>query len=373
MKVLHFCLLAMFFSCTSNVEKGEYTILDPTTFEEKELLLSDYVDEVRFIIFDTTFLFRGFGDYYMDEDNIIIDSTEGIARFTPKGKFLNKIGRIGEGPAEYLDFTSMAVDPIEKKVYVYMMETFRLSTYLFDGTYIGTKQVEHSKRRYWPSSMIYDQGKLYFLFGLNIDSADYPQYEWGTLDTCSGQISLRVATDKVWGRTNSPSSPDSYNNQLLYWNFFNDSIYRLKGNHYEVEYLWAKGDWRFTYEDGSQIFSPLRKGCLRIYTMAETNNYLYIVFYRQGGDLICFYDKKLKKGWRALRITDDMYHTDIRFLWNGYHNLNGREYMSQVIRSEELKEKLYEGGTPEGKRIADQIDEEAGLMLMLFRLKERSE
>lgn len=76
---------------------------------------------------------------------------------------------------------------------------------------------------------------------------------------------------------------------------FNDSIYRLKGNHYEVEYLWAKGDWRFTYEDGSQIFSPLRKGCLRIYTMAETNNYLYIVFYRQGGDLICFYDKKLKK------------------------------------------------------------------------------
>lgn len=58
MKVLHFCLLAMFFSCTSNVEKGEYTILDPTTFEEKELLLSDYVDEVRFIIFDTTFLFR---------------------------------------------------------------------------------------------------------------------------------------------------------------------------------------------------------------------------------------------------------------------------------------------------------------------------
>ena len=43
MKVLHFCLLAMFFSCTSNVEKGEYTILDPTTFEEKELLLSDYV------------------------------------------------------------------------------------------------------------------------------------------------------------------------------------------------------------------------------------------------------------------------------------------------------------------------------------------
>ena len=79
-----------------------------------------------------------------------------------------------------------------------MMETFRLSTYLFDGTYIGTKQVEHSKRRYWPRSMIYDQGKLYFLFGLNIDSADYPQYEWGTLDTCSGQISLRVATDKVW-------------------------------------------------------------------------------------------------------------------------------------------------------------------------------
>ena len=65
-----------------------------------------------------------------------------------------------------------------------MMETFRLSTYLFDGTYIGTKQVEHSKRRYWPRSMIYDQGKLYFLFGLNIDSADYPQYEWGTLDTC---------------------------------------------------------------------------------------------------------------------------------------------------------------------------------------------
>lgn len=56
---------------------------------------------------------------------------------------------------------------------------------------------------------------------------------------------------------------------------------------------------RFTYEDGSQIFSPLRKGCLRIYTMAETNNYLYIVFYRQGGDLICFYDKKLKKGGDA--------------------------------------------------------------------------
>ena len=50
MKVLHFCLLAMFFSCTSNVEKGEYTILDPTTFEEKELLLSDYVDEVRYHI-----------------------------------------------------------------------------------------------------------------------------------------------------------------------------------------------------------------------------------------------------------------------------------------------------------------------------------
>ena len=49
------------------------------------------------------------------------------------------------------------------------------SRYLFDGTYIGTKQVEHSKRRYWPRSMIYDQGKLYFLFGLNIDSADYPQ------------------------------------------------------------------------------------------------------------------------------------------------------------------------------------------------------
>lgn len=145
-----------------------------------------------------------------------------------------------------------------------MIQTFRLSTYLFDGTYIGTKQLEHSKHRYWPESMIYDQGKLYFLFDLTIDSADYPQYEWGTLDTCSSQISLRVATDKVWGRTNSPSFPDSYNNQLLYWNFYNDSIYRLKGDRYEVEYLWAKGDWRFTYEDGAKIYSPLRKGCLRI-------------------------------------------------------------------------------------------------------------
>lgn len=75
-------------------------------------------------------------------NDVFISVSHDILRFSRDGKFLNRIGKYGQGPREMAHNTSIAVDDQKKEVWVYDGAKRRFIVYDFEGNYI--REIEHA-------------------------------------------------------------------------------------------------------------------------------------------------------------------------------------------------------------------------------------
>jgi hypothetical protein len=112
MKISSFIFVSLFLlgSCTStgnrkgkdNPERLPYHI-DLTKFHDRDLVLSDFADDVSYIRLESGPITVG-GRCYAKPGRdcfIILDNHQQLLAFSKDGKFLNRIGRLGKGPGEY--------------------------------------------------------------------------------------------------------------------------------------------------------------------------------------------------------------------------------------------------------------------------------
>lgn len=339
--------------------------INPTTFKESNILLSELVDEISWVEFDTPTPLQAIMDYHVDEREIILNTPDNVMRFDRKGKLKNVIAE-----DEDCFFTNMAINKTTREIYLLGNKTDKLFTYTFGGKQLSVQELPKQKIRY-PESFIYDDEKLYFMFSTTVSDSPKPQYEWATMDIHSSNPILKEASTKVWGQPQrGPLYIIAHNNQLLYWNIFNDFVYRLKGNTYNIAYQWAKGDYRFNLQDGAVIHRPIRNDCLRLFSLCETEKYLFMEFRETDSLTTYLYNRQNKESRKAAKLTDDIWGTGLKLLPENYYKLKGREYLTVTIKSEKLKDELLKSKNIKGKQVAQQIDEEGGVILLLLRLRQ---
>lgn len=150
--ILFFCLI----SCVGQDSKSKIessakvndivhlNILDMLKGEKTELCLSDEVDKIDIVSLETTgqSLLSTIVDVFItDEDIFIQDFKNGVFRFSRDGTFLNKIGKRGQGPGEYLYVNQLIIDHdkvLISEVGKESSSTRRIHIYDFEGQFLQT-------------------------------------------------------------------------------------------------------------------------------------------------------------------------------------------------------------------------------------------
>lgn len=133
--------------CSESVNKGKGDLQEidvVTAFKQpQELSLLDLGKDMTYIPLETVdeslIKLNSSSIMKVTEDYIFIaDSRRPILCFDRKtGKFLRRIGNIGQGPQEYSDGASFLIDPIGKRIYV-MLGAQRFQCYDYEGNFLET-------------------------------------------------------------------------------------------------------------------------------------------------------------------------------------------------------------------------------------------
>lgn len=112
-------LLGIAVSCNSDASKNQKNSktelpihIDLTKYETRDLFLSDLVEEISYVKLETNpeYLVNAFAKVYKTPNGFLIrTSKKELGVFSEQGKFLNKIGKLGQGPAEYNHINNPAV------------------------------------------------------------------------------------------------------------------------------------------------------------------------------------------------------------------------------------------------------------------------
>lgn len=102
------------------------------------LLLSEVAEKLEIVPLEMTdeSVLSDITEMQVTDHNIWIDHGREfyIYRFSRSGKFLNKIGSIGQGPGEYTNYSTFLVDEDKKEVYI-IANTNGVLAYDFEGNF----------------------------------------------------------------------------------------------------------------------------------------------------------------------------------------------------------------------------------------------
>lgn len=130
--LLFFILL----SCRIN-EKTEIQTIQVKPDKDTYLLLSSISDEIEAIELEITeqSLIKRVKQVFFGSEHIVIYDQNAIMLFDKTGKFLRRIGNVGQGPEEYTGIQDITVDFKNKRVFVFSHGN-RLICYDFDGVFM---------------------------------------------------------------------------------------------------------------------------------------------------------------------------------------------------------------------------------------------
>jgi|GEM_PF-4456792 len=141
--------------------------------------LSTIAESVEYIPLETTedCLLGEYLPYiFIDENEIIVFDYAYAYRFTPEGKFLNKIGKNGRGPGEYNRPMGITVDPNQQAVY--FEDRGKIVKYAYNGDFLKeytvavktSKILQYSEDVFLVNRMMYsyaDPGERFSMYFLS--------------------------------------------------------------------------------------------------------------------------------------------------------------------------------------------------------------
>ena len=145
MKYILLLLVITLLGCSSN-KKQEMTSklkipvinLSKNVSSVPSLLLSEVAEKLEIVPLEMTdeSVLSDITEMQVTDHNIWIDHGREfyIYRFSRSGKFLNKIGSIGQGPGEYTTYSTFLVDEDKKEVYI-IANTNGVLAYDFEGNF----------------------------------------------------------------------------------------------------------------------------------------------------------------------------------------------------------------------------------------------
>jgi hypothetical protein len=210
-------LLAMVtVSCDSGKKKdiigndNIYTVDFDNTLKEEKIYMSSLFKKVKPIPLETTdeSLIGYIRNVQIFDGKIFVldkDFAKGVFVFDMDGKFIRKIGRIGQGPGEYVYLSDFTIDEINRQIYLIDRDVNCIIIYDIDtGKYI--KQIKIFENKY-SNYIQYYNGRLY------TDANDKSELEDNYL---LHEVDLRT------GKYKNSWLSDDYNKGWMHLMFFNN-------------------------------------------------------------------------------------------------------------------------------------------------------
>ena len=301
---IYFLLFLVVYSTTSVY--GQKTIkLDPERMLKGNLQLSDIVESIEYIPLETcdkclleTIISSRF---VISGNNILINSQNTMYLFNRSGKFIAQIGRVGQGPGEYLKFhaSPLFIDETNKKVIIYTFYPNRMMYFDFNGRFDRSVPINMKEGlKIWVNDRI-----------LSMDAVQFqPDFTYRIYDSNFQPIANRIRPLRINRPdpavaglvANMPAGgPFAYylfNDRIcIRESVLNDTLYMvdLKSLSFVPKYIIDEGKYAFTsdiiFETNAKSFFDRSKNCTAISTIFETKDFLFTK-YKPGG--YSYYSKK---------------------------------------------------------------------------------
>lgn len=286
--ILYILLSSCLFQCKNvstneekDLEKSKKEIRMPIyidrtkSYDKKHLILQD-VAEIKYVCLETKDECLLHGVMYMTEikctnsDIFILDKNE-ILRFNNEGKYLNHIGKSGNGPGEYSSIYYFIVNEKNKEIVLCEIYGKRLMFYDFNGNFVKEVKIDVPMR-----SMELLTDSMLVCQSSNIKIS--PSLYFCSLNTGEMTKVLAPPYQKYIGVNYSIVSnemPRKYNNEAYFNSDYTDTIFSVNKNGVFPRYI------LFPPTNGKTLEDDVN--CVSIRLLCETSQYSNIFLLGRNG------------------------------------------------------------------------------------------
>jgi len=375
---LLFLLFLLIISCESF--NDDVIEIDPPSFENNKISLADISDKIEYIKLDNTYSLGFIFSFRLVNNTIYLSSqNNGILTFDKSGKFIQRIGRIGKGPGEYLYYLSFAIDELNNRIYVLDGKNRRITVYSNNGVFI--KNISLKQYGGYLSDIEYHNSKLIISESI---SNGYAKYNWIVIDTLGNLVNYKMnSIPEFKSNLSALSGLYKFKDKLNYWNWYSDSVFYISPEFNSgLSKLFTPGKHRIPRNETVNLGPYVRTSLL-----FETTKYVVLIYgyFKQGR--IAFIDKKTRKtflsewkGDNSSGILND-FDSGPNFTPTYYFEENGKEYLlgysyaynfTKLINSDAFKTSTpkFLKKKSELEKLANSLNENDNPVLMLVKLKE---
>lgn len=352
--ILFIGLGLILFSCNQN--KGTKNISDENGVREikvdlktsKEIDLADFADEVKYIKLETqeSSFFESMHKLIVNKDGIFIFdefSTKLIFHFSLEGEFLNTIGKVGNGPEEYVQPNDFFVDETTNTIDIVCGLPLAIFKYTSSGDFV--KKLEYDEKRLERVQRLPNGN--YFVNFSNTSVVGENQY--AVLSPDLEIIHEFVPSEyPVVSSTALPIS-NTLNNTILFTYGYGDTIYQYNSNSVQAMYSIDFGSARIPDEKrkqgGREVYSLLLNPDLSYAAygngLVQDQTHVFFSVMSKREDYFCSYNKKTKNTSIYSAIIgekDEIYSRGSRTIYN--ENLVFS--IDAVDISEQMKEENFD-------------------------------
>jgi hypothetical protein len=373
-------------SCKSP-DNGLYQF-DPRTLKENRITLSEIADDITYIPLDNSFPISLIYNprYFINNSIYLSTSNTGIMEFDRKGKFLRKIGNIGRGPGEYVNYSQFTVD--DKSETVYVLDAGIIKVYSKTGNFLRSISLKEFGEGV--DAVEFYNSKLFVSYPLQFAGI---KYDWIILDTLGNLVKKKE-------RTIPPFTSNwligggiyKYENRIYHWSPYNDTVFSILPDlNYKASFLLSPGEHRLPRSNIDDILKI--KFYFNPYSVFETSHFLVSKYLYNKKLIIALIDKKthisyltyLESGPAVIGdnliggIFNDL-DGGVLFQPANYYEENNREYMFGLINPYQIKAMVanneFKNSSPkypdkkkELEKLANSLTETNNQILMIVRLK----
>lgn len=400
MRYLFFCLLFISIgSCTTSTRKDvsyDSDIIELNLDEvkmEDSILASSIFASVKPILLETTEeSMIGEIDGIQVIDSLIFILDKNIAKslfiFNKDGSFIRKLGKLGNGPGEYLDISDFTIDKANEKIYTLDPGSEKINVYdLRNGRFI--KQLPFKDENASYTHIQYEENRLY------VDAFFYKRMNSGpilyVLDAENGTILskwLDIATHNCgWNESITKDESFFFCKNIgtpKYCQYFMDTIMTVNSGTVKPYLVVKSKEWvtkdiipPFSSDEPmSEVFFKIneRPVSMDIHNYVESEKYIFFKFTNQNKIVNLIYDKKDKRVRYTKRLLDDLLLNKAGWFGKAaccdeqgvYSNIPMAVMPSFAIY---LKEQSSNIKSDDIRNIADYLNPESNPLILYYKFK----
>ncbi len=198
----------------------------PENIFDAEIDLDELINEIDFIPLETTDeclighidKILSIPGYYFIQDRI----NKTLFKFSQDGKFITKIGSLGQGPKEYLSVWDIILDKKNKFINVLDLEGYKIIKYTYDGDFIGKTNLKLPCLQFeYKDNFIVAAGKNYGENAFDLIISDLKQ------KTIEKAFPVNPSNKSTF---TSPYPLRKFSNDIYYSKPFSNSFWIIKPN-----------------------------------------------------------------------------------------------------------------------------------------------